>query len=45
MTTLLDATQYRKEALVSLYRERWGVDISHPHCTSSASLYPRQWAA
>ncbi len=25
-TTLLDATQYRKEAIVGLYRERWGVE-------------------
>jgi hypothetical protein len=26
VTTLRDATRYRKEALVDLYRERWGVE-------------------
>jgi hypothetical protein len=45
VTTLLDEKKYAKEEIGELYQERWQVDISHPHCTSSDHLYPERRAA
>ena len=44
-TTLLDAETYSKADIADLYHDRWHVDISHPHCTSSDHLYPERRAA
>jgi hypothetical protein len=45
VTTLLDDDEYDKEEIADLYRQRWQVEICHPHSPSSASLYRVQRAA
>ena len=45
VTTLLDAQAYPREALAQLYRERWHVEMFHPHYPSSDSLYHQRRAA
>jgi len=45
VTTLTDAASYAKEEIGDLYRERWQVEMFHPHYPSSASLYPERRAA
>ncbi|HEX3147686.1 MAG TPA: hypothetical protein VHR66_06355 [Gemmataceae bacterium] len=39
VTDLLDGELYPANDLLELYRQRWGIEISHPNCRSSASLY------
>jgi hypothetical protein len=38
-TTLLDPLPYPAEEVTQLYGQRWQIEISHPNCRSSASLY------
>jgi putative transposase len=44
-TTLRDAARYSAAEIAALYQHRWQVDISHPHCTSSDTLYRGRRAA
>jgi hypothetical protein len=45
LTSVLDWQKLTPKAMVRYYKMRWGIDISHPHCTSSDDLYPRRRAA
>ena len=38
-TTLLDADEFSKDDLATLYRTRWHAEINQADCRSSGSLY------